>query len=314
MQMNLVIALSLGLAACAGTAPLLTDQPRTPTAEADLNREPAGPFRGAMIQGGSEEELREFAARALTYSYPGAPEGETLILVGSLPEDLPVSLHLPEGARIVGSVTRPGEGGTEIILDFPMTPEAVITYFDDQLSKAGWEEFEETQVGAGFVPASWPSVTFCLEKDHGTLFLSTVPLTEETTDVRIQLQIPAQYSPCDQVSDEPLDQGMQLIPALISPPDSSTQGGGVSSSGDSAEVTTALRTKLSAVELAGHYAGQLSGAGWELIEEGKAARVAWSVWTITDDRDKLWNGLFLALESPLIPDGRSLWFQIQRSD
>ncbi len=314
MERKLLLTLSLGLAACAGTAPLLTDRPQPSGQETSPYLELAGASQGAEIRGGTEEELREFAARALTYSYPGAPEGKTLILVGSLPEDLPLSIRLPEDARIVGSIIRPGDGGTELILDMPLRPEAVVTYFDDQFTQAGWERFEEAQFGAGFVQASGPSAMFCLDEDRGTIYLSTVPLTDEMTDVRIQLQMPAQYSPCEQGSNGPLDDGMRLIPALKSPAESTTQGGGASSSGDQAEVTTTLITELSAVELAAFYGDQLSRAGWELIEQGSASRVAWSAWTISDDEDRLWHGLFLALESPLVEDRRSLWFQVQRAD
>lgn len=314
MQRKLLITLSLGLAACAGTAPLLTDQPQVDAKVTGGESESARVSQGAQVQGGSEEELREFAARALTYSYPGGPEGKTLILVGSLPEDLPLSLQLPEDSRIVGSIIRPGDGGTEMILDVRLRPEAVVTYFDDQFTQAGWELFEEAQVGAGFVAGSWPSATYCLEQDRGTIYLSTVPLTDEMTDVRIQLQMPAQYSTCDQSSYGPLDDGMRLIPELRSPPETTTQGGGGSSSGDQAEVTATLTTKLSAVELVAFYGDQLSEADWQLLEQGKGSRVAWSAWTFVDDEERLWHGVLLAFESPVVQERRSLSFAIQRGE
>ncbi|MGH2621422.1 MAG: hypothetical protein ACRDHG_12755, partial [Anaerolineales bacterium] len=250
MPRILVIMLGLGLAACAGTAPLLTPRPQAATLTNGSASEPTEAGQGTEIRGGSEEELREFIGRALTYNYPGAPEGKTLILVGSLPEDLPLSLRLPEGARVVGTIARPGEGGTEMILDVPLAPEPAVAFFADQFVRAGWERFETAQAGAGFVPASWSNATFCLEPDRATIYLSTFPLTDEATDVRINYQQPAQYSICEQGSYGSLDEAMQLIPELRAPPGSTTQGGGSgSSSGDSAEVTASLITELSAVEL-----------------------------------------------------------------
>ncbi len=315
MQRSVVLALSLALAGCAGTEPLLTAHPPSAAPLATRASASAAANQETEIRGGSEAELREFAARALTYNYPGAPEGKTLILVGSLPEDLPFSLQLPENARIVGSIARPGDGGTEMILDVPLAPEAAVAFFDEQFVQAGWERFEAAQGGTGFVAASWPSATFCLKQDRATIYLSTVPLTDEATDVRINVQQPAQYSPCEQGSYGPLDDPMRLIPELRSPPGSTIQGGGGGSSSDgSAEVTTSVITELSALELAAFYGEQLAGAGWQQIEQGTGSRVAWSAWTISDDEDKLWNGLFLAIESPFVLDKRSLSFQIERAD
>ena len=111
----------------------------------------------AQVIGGDEAALREFIGRTLDYPSPEATDGVT-VLIGALPEGLPLELPIPEGSRVIGSTIRGSEmEGTEIILDVDMPPEGVLGFYQEQLLQAGWEEAPQQPYGGGFVSASWPT-------------------------------------------------------------------------------------------------------------------------------------------------------------
>jgi hypothetical protein len=57
--------------------------------------------------GGDEQALREFIQQYLSPVYPGAGNNKMKILIGGLPDGLPVELPMPEGARVIASVQEP---------------------------------------------------------------------------------------------------------------------------------------------------------------------------------------------------------------
>jgi hypothetical protein len=263
-----------------------------------------------VVIGGDEISLREFIGRALTYPYPGAEEQETVISIGLLPEELPVELPLPEGSRVIGSIARGESVGTEIILDVPMKPEAAIAFFREGYTGAGWSELSEAAYGTGFVSASSPSQTFCYDEDEIMIYISAREIPDEPTDVRVNIQRQVGYSPCDPDSTHGMDDAYFLIPSLTSPSGTLVQTGGSSSGQGEASVTASLKTDLSADELAEHYGGQLSAAGWMLGESGSTKHDSWSYWTIEDEEGTEWGGFLIIVESPANPEKRYAWFQV----
>ncbi len=264
------------------------------------------------VVGGDEESLREFIGRALTYHYPGAEEGDTRIMIGLLPEDLPFELPIPEGSRIIGSIVRDSPTGTEIILDVPLNSEEVINFYQDALTEEEWSVPPKEADGAGFVSEPWPSQTFCYNDDEVVLYMSVLEIPDEPTDVRVNIQSPAQYSPCDPEGMHRMDDSYFLIPPLKSPSGALVQTGGSSSGQDEASVTASLKTDLTSEDLANHYGVQLSEAGWTPEERGASQRVSWSSWTITDEEGDVWGGILIILESPTDPEKRYAWFQIDK--
>lgn len=64
---------------------------------------------------------------------------------------------------------------------------------------------------------------------------------------------------------------------------------------DGAYSHSTLETDLDLDALASHYNDGLAEAGWNLTDEGQSGPQAWSTWTFTDERGKLWSGTFSAL-------------------
>lgn len=119
--------------------------------------------KGGQVEiiGGDEESLREFVQRYFSPIYPGAGDNEKRILIGSLPDDLPIDLPLPEGARVVATVME-SSAFTLVILDALQTPDEVEAFYAQSLADLGWQPAPEHQPGGGFVPSGDSGGRFCL--------------------------------------------------------------------------------------------------------------------------------------------------------
>lgn len=266
------------------------------------------------VVGGDEAALREFIGRALTYHYPGGTGGTT-VLVGGLPENLGFELPVPENSQVIGSIVRGTmEGGTEIILDVDLAPEDALTFYREQLLQAGWEEqTQQAYGGGGFVSGSWPSTTFCLGENEAVIFLSAYALPGLPTELRLNIQQEAEYSPC-LPQPEGMDEASGLIPVLESPLGSLIQSGGGSSGDGMAETTAVLKAELSPGTLARRYADQLVEAGWKPLAKHEEPELAWSFWSIADAEGQDWSGLLLIFKSPIVPEKVFASFRVDRVD
>jgi len=268
----------------------------------------------AQVIGGDEAALREFVGRALHYPSPEGAEGTT-VLIGALPESLPLELPIPEGSRVIGSTIRDQQmGGTEVILDVDMAPDAVLTFYQEQLLQAGWENAPQQPYGGGFVSASWPTATFCLNQDEAQIYLSAFEIPGKGTDVRLNIQSPVQYSACDPETYGPTDDASAMIPQLASPGGSVVQSGGSSSGDGMADTSAVLQTELSPGELASQYADQLAEIGWTQVGQEAAPELAWSSWSTTDEEGRAWSGLLLVAANPVVPDRVFAWFRVEQAD
>jgi hypothetical protein len=304
----LVTACSRGEQASSGPEVMVSESPAPVSAS-------GGPASyESEVVGGDEAELREFIGRALTYHYPGATGGTT-VLVGGLPENLGFDLPVPEDSRVIGSIVRETmEGGTEIILDVDLAPEDALTFYREQLLQAGWEEqTQQAYGGGGFASGSGPSTTFCLGENDAVIFLSAYAQPGLPTELRLNIQQEAQYSACIAQA-MGMDEAMQLIPSLVSPLDSLIQSGGGSSGDGMAETSAVLKTELSMGALAQQYAPQLVEAGWKPLAQDEEPELAWSSWSIADAEGQEWSGLLLIFRSPLVPEKVLASFRVDRGD
>lgn len=268
---------------------------------------------GAEVIGGDEASLREFVGRALHYNIPGETQSTT-VLIGALPEQLPVELPIPDGARVIGSTVRgPQAGGTEVILDVDMAPEAVLEFYQEQLGQAGWERAPEFG-GGGFVSPSWPSASFCLNQDEAVIYLTATEVAGAPTDVRVSIQAPVEYSACDPQAYGPMDEASGMIPDLVSPAGLVVQSGSSSSGEGMADTTASLTTELSPAELSDSYAEQLQEAGWALAFRQSADEMVWSTWSKDDEEGRPWAGMLMVSSNPVVKDRLFAWFRVERAE
>lgn len=250
---------------------------------------------------GGESTLRRLAMRLLAPLYPGAPEGEHVeLFVGRLPDTLPFEAPIPDGATVLGSLRREGQGIT-IVLDTRLTPEQIRDFYQARMTAAGWSmpEFPGMQGGFSYARPAVGSL-FCRSPRGPALEVVTHPVPNAPNDLRIQLTTDARYSPCAQRG-----RGMDwrsVIPDLAPPPGTrQIMGGGSGGGGSSASSSATIECDRDLAAIAAHYAAQLEQAGWSRSNQGQSGPQAWSTWTFHDEEGQPWTGLFVALQLPERP-------------
>ena len=322
LTLLLVLIFLVGCAPLEGAQPQMSEEaPSTGAVSAGSQSQtsvieaPGGQSSGTgkvEITGGDEATLREFIQRYLTPAYPGAPAGDTKVWIGKLPEDLPVKIPLPDGARIIASVEQP-QPYTQVILDVDKAPEEITAFYAKALSENGWQPAPQVSSGGGFVGPADVGERYCLKGGEAYLEIMSLAKSEGPTDVRLNLTAPVDSHMCQEGGQESMDQGMSLIPSLKAPRGAQMTGGGAGSSGNgSAYSTTDMESNLTAEELLAHYNAQLEAAGWELVDQGVADVVGWSAWKLTDKDGKVWGGTLMVLEKPLVPERRFALVSVER--
>lgn len=166
------------------------------------------------VIGGDEEALREFIGRFLRPIYGQPNEGVNhAILIGELPEELPVDVPLIEDAQVIGSMVQEEPFDAQIILETSQSLDEVFDFYDSSLTEAGWHEINQTYQSSGFVPPSpeRTQLNFCDDANNYVSVIA-IPLTEDSLDVRLQVQTPMRYNQCSAI----VGGGMQtsgVIPA-----------------------------------------------------------------------------------------------------
>jgi len=241
-------------------------------------------------------DFEELAIRLLTPSYPDAPDVEkTKVFVGALPDEMPISLPMPEGSRILGSVVN-GEQGIEVVLDVNRTPEQVLDFYRESMAADNWSE-----VGGGFGPAGGfapdvDRITLCRGAWNPSVTVGAYELEAGLTDVRLNVNTNPDWSPCRQ--SETFEDSMKPLPKLVTPPDAEHLRDSLSGGGSTVASTATMETDMNSTALEEYYADQLKESNWTYIESGRCGEAAWSTWKFVDEGDLEWNGQFIALEVP----------------
>lgn len=254
-----------------------------------------------------EAMLEDLLVRVTTHWYDPRNSGKTQVQLGQLPS-LPVTLPLPEGSRVLGTLIH-GPERAEIILDVPLSAEQVVAFYKERLGADGWTEPDtfrgHRQSGfthAGF-PAQMNSITLCKGADTPGFNIQAFSGRGPLTDVRIDIA-GGEFSPCSQQRG-PKSRRMEhhgfydLIPVLA-PPEGArqTNSGGGSSSQDAADSRALIVTDMEIAALVPHYTKQLEAAGWTKQDEGQSGPIAWNAWTFKDEDNEPWRGFFFILKSP----------------
>lgn len=321
MKLISFVLLCLALASCVPVEAASTD------AEADLAVAPqvevqtvveeikVDPLADGQVEiiGGDEESLREFIQRYLSPIYPGAGEGETKVLIGNLPDDLPIDLPLPDDARIVASVQQ-SSGFTQVILEASQSPDEVGAFYNQSLVDLGWQPAQPHQEGSGFVSSN-QGERFCLDEGDAYLELLFLERIEGRTEVWLTLHSPVVSNICQEGDSGYMDPGSSLIPALEAPPDVQTSGSGAGGSSDGSAYSTAdLKTSLSIEALLAHYNVQMEQAGWEQVDQGTSEVVAWSAWKLTDEAGDEWGGNLIVMDNRIGSERRFAIVSVEKVD
>ena len=242
---------------------------------------------------------------------------QTTIYIGTLPDDLPFELVLPDDAQVVGSIVRSDSNTYEIIADTQLEPDAVVDFFTDALPDT-WERIEGPVMSpGGFVEREFTGGLFC--SDDASLNVNVSTTDGEMSDLRLYIVSPADPYMCEGGAEMAMRDPFMMLPRLETPegvellPGSGGGSGGGFPGRRSATSTANLATELPLDELAAAYNSQLEAAGWEQTDSAVSGGVAWSGWTFTDDEGALWGGTFTLTANPTNEGEYTAWLMIQEA-
>ena len=255
--------------------------------------------------------LRELLLR-IALPPPGHnPRDEALQLVaGRLPEGLPITLPLPPGSRVLGSLVT-GSRMT-IYLSSRTRPRPLLDFYREQLSFPVWTFFGELPQWGGFLPQWLPDpamlepVTgqFCSEVGGPGVTVMAQVRRVGATEARITVEADPIRTPCgnSMAAADYHRRPCAQLPVLVAPPESDfVEAEGFTGGGTDrtirGEARGYLYTAMDLEAVAAHYGRQFEAAGREREAEGRDDVVAWSTWS----RDEGWqqeDTLFLATRYP----------------
>lgn len=276
--------------------------------------EPDGGVDGVDAgQQGSDAATRALALRLLAPRFPGAPTPEQArLLVGRLPDGLPVDVPIPDGAAVVGSLAR-SPRHISIVIDAPLAPDRALAFYRERMAAAGWVEQEPfVHPGGGFayVGHAQPAV-FCCGSRGPSLSVSADDTPGAATDVRVDLNLDTRDSPCAQ---RRRHGGMHEMFPTLTPPAGARQVAGGGGGGDQAYTSANLETGLDLAAVADHYARQLEGVGWARGDARQDGPVVWSTWTFRDEDGQGWRSLLFILQEPDAPGRYFLYMRATLAD
>jgi hypothetical protein len=279
------------------------------------------PVAHAQAPPSNPDLLRELAMRLL--SQPSGPPGALLpvqLLPGALPPDLPLSLPMPDGSRLIGSAVHPQFPSgryTDVVLDVPGRPAQVLTFYRTALATLGWTEPNSKFRAPGFQPdVPVGNDLFCAGPTGPWLGIMAYGQATGVADVRIMVHedFPG---PCPSSNPGPGAPpgpfvGAESVPSLDTPPGvqvlSTAVGAPVVGGGMSIFISAGVAISdepADAIEAA--YADQLTVAGWTMTDSGSDGLTAWSAWTLPGPVDQT---AFLSVTAVPGSNQRALHLQV----
>ncbi|BAY87666.1 hypothetical protein NIES267_71900 (plasmid) [Calothrix parasitica NIES-267] len=219
---------------------------------------------------------------------------DTKVIVGKLPEKMPVKLPIPLESQIVGS-TIDDKGNISIVLETSQPIEKVSDFYKRNFKNSAWvaARFFRFYRG-GFITNKSElegHTTFCNNNKSMSLYLDIQEIKATSTSVRLSLyklnkteEKEKSSSNACQISDTiDIYENRVSFPVLIPPPNteiSKTER----NYGESIDSLVILKTKLDGNTLANHYNPQLEKAAWKKIDSGESDSYIWSTWTFKDEK------------------------------
>jgi hypothetical protein len=273
---------------------------------------------------GGDERLRALALRVISPYSDGTQNPNSLqtpeIVVGGIPDNLPLDLPQPPKATLLGSL-RPNTTfyETQIFFDVEDTSVSIIDFYIKSLKLQGFSIWTPNPPFINNDP-HLDGVVLCRTDIKPTeVDISTATIPDKPVQLRIDIRTNPQAAPCfwpQSVFPGPFSAAM--MPKLKMPENAIAgtdlhligSSGGAASNNQSSQ-SLQIYTELSVSEVADTYAQQLLSAGWAKAKETNTDEVAWSRWTKADQFDGEWDGVLLVTGGPIEARERFVVFNIE---
>jgi hypothetical protein len=252
---------------------------------------------GALPETERERQVRQLAARLLTWPDPEGPVSVDLIPVG-YPDDFPPELVDLTDLRFLGSVVRRRAGtlvGIEIVFEGSGEPEEVISTYEASLVSLGWERLDQPgPMRGGFEMGAFPEMSLLVERQK-SLAINLQAMHREDGGIELRVR----YDPVhaqDMISNLARRRTMEegsVLPRLKPPPGVRLRPEGGGGGAGMWKSDAQAQTEMAPVELEAYFAKQLEAAGWGRLTGSADETFAWSSWLIPDSGQ--WRGLLIVL-------------------
>ena len=222
--------------------------------------------------------FRDLAMRLLTYRRVDESETseELQLIVGKLPDELPVEVPILENSQIIGSMVNLNKS-VAVVVDTEQQEEQVIDFYRQHLLSEGWQEDDNFDRG-GFYN-NFNKIFYLGARGPG-INIFTYKTSDRVTEVRLYIYPKSRDR---RYGNSRFNYRVnKLIPDLVTPPNSYQQLKGGGGNDDNYRSTAMLKTDLDLSAVADHYIRQLEQA-WTLSDRGQSSTVAWSTWTFEDE-------------------------------
>ncbi len=239
------------------------------------------------------------------------------LLPGQLPDAMPLTVPIPAGSRLVGSVLRGAGGQTTsvgVVLDAPGSVVDLRADYQQALARQGWypppRGVERAMPGGGMAVRVPPGLEggwqgwYCDARSRLALSLGIDARPSGLSDVRVGVS-DSPRGACELPPTWPTgsQRGGSFLPALQQPPGEQLRprSAGFSGTGDADDFD--LLSDRSAMELEAHFARQLAAVGWQRQAGEAAGSFAWSLWnaghvSTPEGGEGDWQGLLYVLAVP----------------
>jgi hypothetical protein len=252
---------------------------------------------------GAAEALEEMIRRLVlppASIVPGA--GTRELIVGRVPDTLPLDLPLPPASQVHGS-TVIGEN-IWIYVETETGPRQILDFYRSRLAPPAWRFLGERRDLGGFAPASMPefvNTQFCPEGEGPAVSFGATAAPGGSTDLHINVRSDLRLTPCGNPESPPAweyTNRQPQLPILRAPPGSTFDRGGGSGGADYWESHGFLYTDDDAERIAESYARQFEADGWQEDGSGRDDVAIWSRWDSHDREGQPVYALFLAVRPP----------------
>ncbi|MBE9215599.1 hypothetical protein IQ247_23515 [Plectonema cf. radiosum LEGE 06105] len=219
--------------------------------------------------------------------------GRSQLLIGKVPDNLPVEIPQPAQAEILGSIKR-SEDYYEIALDIPQSATQVKSFYENQLTQKGWKQQEDMSPKRAFATSITQideNLNYCKSEKGPALQLNLNQSEDTFTEVSISLNTNQSDSTCRYLI-RGLPFSFTKTP-ILKPPANTTvipkPIGGFSSEFSNSMAT--LESQLTLEQLHQHYMNQMQQAGWQKIADTKNIQTTLSMWSLKDKDNNNWQGI-----------------------
>ncbi len=251
---------------------------------------------GALPETERERQVRQLAARLLTWPDPEGPVSVDLIPVG-YPDEFPPELVDLTDLRFLGSVVR-RRGGTlvavEMVFEGPGEPDVVLSSYEATLVGLGWEHLDQPHpMRGGFDVGGIPEMSLLVERRKSVAVnLQATHREGGGSELRVR------YDPVhvrDMIANiaRATRHDESILPRLKPPPGVRIHPEGMGGGGGMWKSDARAQTEMAPVELEALFAKQLELAGWGRMSGSADETFAWSSWLIPDSGE--WRGVLIVL-------------------